>query len=162
MRSSLFTLALVLGFLPGLMWSQTPPPLKGPTSIADPKEVQADLDKLQGTWDCKSWVLDGNRSPNDGRDFEAIYQGNLLTLKNKGQEYRHAIVTLNPARSPSAMNSWTLDGPLADRTVRGIYEFDGEKLKVCFALNDDGDRPTEFDSQPGSQRLSITYERRKP
>ncbi len=162
MRFALFAFALSVFVSPGLAPAQEPVPLRAPTLVADPKEAQAELDKLQGAWDCKSWVFDGKRSPNNGRDFESIYEGNLLTLKNKGKEYRHGLVTLNPAQTPKAVNTWDLDGPFADRTNRGIYEFDGDKLKVCFALDAGADRPTDFESQPGSRRLSIIYERRKP
>ena len=156
-------LASVVVFNLMLVWAQAQDPSPKPAAPAvDPKEVQADLDKLQGIWDCKSWIFDGERAEHSGQGFESIYAGNQITLKRQGREYRHGIVTINPARSPKAVNTWDLDGPFADRTNRGIYELEGDKLKVCFALDPDGDRPTEFASEPGSKRLYLIYERRKP
>ncbi len=161
MKSFRFAFAVVSSLVLVEAKAQDPPP-KPATPAVDPKPAQADLDKLQGFWDCKSWVYDGNRPEHNGQDFESIYDGNQITLKRKGREYRHGIVTLNPNRSPKAVNTWDLDGPFADRTNRGIYEIDGDKLKVCFALDPNGDRPTEFSSEPGSKRLYLIYERRRP
>ena len=121
-----------------------------------------DIDRLQGSWQCTAWRFNGRDDPERAKVLESSYAGNRLTLWTEGQEYRHGLVTLDPERTPKAMNTWDLDGPAPDETNRGIYQIDGDTLKVCIVLDRGADRPAEFTSEPGSNRLLITYRRRMP
>jgi uncharacterized protein (TIGR03067 family) len=69
-------------------------------------------------------------------------------------------VTLDPARTPKAMNTWDLDGPFQDQTVPGIYRLDGDTLKLCFARPGEK-RPTEFTTRSGTGFLVVVYKRQK-
>jgi uncharacterized protein (TIGR03067 family) len=69
------------------------------------------------------------------------------------------VVTIDPSRSPRAMNSWDLADPAADQTVPGIYELDGNTLKLCFALPCDK-RPKEFTTKKGTRFLYCVYKRK--
>ena len=42
----------------------------------------------------------------------------------------------------------------------GIYELDGDTLKVCYAI-DGGKRPAEFKAKPGSKHVLIVFKRLK-
>ena len=123
-------------------------------------ESKTGLDQFQGLWECVSWMYNGRKG--DHIPYQTFYDGNHLILFNKGQVYRHCLVTLDPERTPKAMNTWDLEGPFADMTNRGIYEFDGETLTICVALDRKQDRPGEFTSEVGSKRLLATYKRRQP
>ena len=166
----LVLLAAALGLVPSPLRAQDPAPAepKPAPAPAEPKpapeavDARADLDKLRGSWQCVLWVFDGQRRVESEQGFESSYDGNRLTLTNEGHEYRHALVTLDPARTPKAMNTWDQDGPFADRTNRGIYRIEGNTLTICVALDPEAGRPTEFTSEAGSRRLLVIYRRREP
>ncbi len=158
-------IAALIGPESSRMRAQDPAPAPAPTppQPAPPAaDAKGDLDRLQGTWACVSWVYDGERDPDREQGFESSYAGNRITLRREGREYRHALITLDPARTPRAMNIWDQDGPAADRTNRGIYALEGGTLKLCIALDPEQDRPAEFTSVGGSRRLLLTYNRRQP
>jgi uncharacterized protein (TIGR03067 family) len=71
---------------------------------------------------------------------------------------RQGIVTLDPSRKPKAMNTWDQDGPFEDQTVPGIYELDGETLKICFARPGE-DRPKNFTTKEGTGFLFCVYKK---
>ena len=46
-------------------------------------------------------------------------------------------------------------------TNKGIYEFDGDTLKICIAMNSDGDRPSDFTAKQDSKRSLMVWKRVK-
>src|SRR3954471_16806114 len=124
--------------------------------------ADSDLDKLQGTWQLVAMEVEGHEAPADElKDRNAVYEGDRLSLRAGETVRRRGIVTLEPGRSPKAMNTWDQDGPYADQTVPGIYELDGDTLKVCFARPGE-ERPKEFSTKSGSGFLFCVYKRQKP
>ena len=128
----------------------------------DRRQAQEDLAKLQGSWVRVLGENDGRRSTAPD-SWTATYEGDRLTLKSGGEHYRTGLVTLDATRTPRAMNTWDVDGPNKDAVFPGIYELDGDKLKVCFAHPGEK-RPTEFkaDGSAGGGFVFYVYERRKP
>ena len=155
-------LILILICSGGLMGVAQP----GKPRPADSKEARRiareDLKKLQGTWDRVTMEVDGEAVGSEKIEgWTAGYEDDLLTLNGPDGPYRRGIVTLDPGHSPKATNTWDLDGPFADRTVPGIYDLDGDKLRVCFARPGE-DRPTEFTTKRGTGFLLCVYKRRQP
>ena len=133
-----------------------------PRRVNDPddrRQSRDDLAKLQGCWVRVLGENDARRSTAPA-NWTATYDGDRLTLESNGEHYRTGLVTLDAARTPKAMD---LDGPNKDAVFPGIYEFDGDKLKVCFAHPGEK-RPTEFkaDGTTGGGFIFYVYERRKP
>jgi uncharacterized protein (TIGR03067 family) len=122
----------------------------------------SDLDKLQGTWVLAKMEVDGEAiSPENFKNWQSDYKGNKLTLHAGETVRRRGIVTLEPSRNPKAINTWDQDGPFEDQTVPGIYEIDGDTLKVCFARPGE-DRPKEFTTKDNKAFLYCLYQRKKP
>ena len=48
---------------------------------------------------------------------------------------------------------------LPDEPIKGIYEIDGDSLKICFAI--EGERPKKFESAEGSTTMLIVLKRIK-
>jgi uncharacterized protein (TIGR03067 family) len=96
----------------------------------------------------------------DFKDYKSVYEGNRLTLLAGERVRRRAIITLEPLRKVRAINTWDQDGPYTDQTVPGIYELEGDTLKLCFARPDD-ERPKEFTSKSGTGFLFCVYKRQK-
>jgi uncharacterized protein (TIGR03067 family) len=122
---------------------------------------KSDLDKLQGTWLLVAMESDGHEvEAEDFKDWKAVYEGNRVTLWSGERVRRRGIVTLDSSRKPKAINTWDQDGPYEDQTVPGIYEIDGETLKVCFARPGQ-ERPKEFTTNAGTGFVSCVYKRQK-
>jgi uncharacterized protein (TIGR03067 family) len=128
---------------------------------ADKEEAtRKDLERMQGDWAQVSMVVDGEKLGDD--EAQALFR----TIK--GQEYTVArykktigkgSFTLDAAKKPK-----TIDARPAiagqNITMLGIYEFDGEKLKLCFARAG-RPRPTEFAAKKDSGHTFSVWEREK-
>ena len=124
--------------------------------------AKKDLAALQGTWILVAMETEGDAVPaEEFKGWRAVYEGDAVTLMSETEVRRRAITTLDPSRSPKAINTWDQDGPYDDRTVPGIYELKGDSLKLCFARPGD-QRPTEFTTKKGTGFLLVVYERKKP
>jgi uncharacterized protein (TIGR03067 family) len=63
---------------------------------------------------------------------------------------------LDPAKKPKAIDLRAgKDGPVV---LRGIYEVEGDRLKICYGA---GERPDKFAARAGSERAFIKLKRVK-
>jgi len=123
--------------------------------------AKTDLDKLQGTWVLVSMQTEGHDvAAEDFKDWTAVYEQNRVTLRAGDRVRRRGIVTLDPSRKPKAINTWDQDGPYDDQTVPGIYELEGDTLKLCVARPGQ-ERPNEFTTNSGTAFLVCVYKRHK-
>jgi uncharacterized protein (TIGR03067 family) len=51
-----------------------------------------------------------------------------------------------------------VEGPNAGRTIPGVFQLRGDRLRVCYGIN--GIAPTEFGTSAGDERYLATYRRR--
>ncbi len=58
---------------------------------------------------------------------------------------------------PQHLTFHATKGPNAPRSLPGIYQHAGDRLRLCFAL--EGPRPAAFSSEPDSNHYLITYRR---
>jgi uncharacterized protein (TIGR03067 family) len=115
-------------------------------------------DLFAGNWEITSIVDDGDklgaalirqRFAANGRirfgtrTFAIV---NPRTEERKVNSYR-----LDPTKTPSEIDVTTQ----FDSVLKGIYLFDGDKLSVCLAKNEDSDRPDRFEAPGGSGRLLV-------
>jgi uncharacterized protein (TIGR03067 family) len=146
-------LVLIIPMLPFLAMAEDPVPRRA---------AQGDLKKLQGTWQCVAMEREGDPVPTEAlKGSTATYEDDRITLTRDGDVFRRGIVTLDPSKSPKRVNTWDLNGPYEDQTVPGIYEIDGDTLKLCFS-RPGAERPALFTTKEGSGTLYCVYKRKKP
>ncbi len=122
--------------------------------------AQTDLEKLQGTWYLTAKESDGEQAlAEDIQGETVVYEQNHVTLRSGDRVRKRGIITLDATRKPKAMNTWDRDGPYEDQTIAGIYELEGDTLKVCFARPGE-ERPREFTTKSGTAFLLCIYKRK--
>jgi uncharacterized protein (TIGR03067 family) len=111
----------------------------------DPKNdpVAKDYARLEGTWRIVSLEVEGMKIPDETiKDARLIIKGKEFTMKEKIATYSGNF-TIDPGKKPKAIDMKFTAGPEKGNTSYGIYEIDGDNLKICLTITAK-DRPTEF------------------
>ena len=126
---------------------------------ADDEAVKKEKQSLQGKWTIVAVDHDG-KAVDMWKDGVRVFEGDSYTLTTKGGESFKGTFALDPAKVPKAIDFMPAGGQYKGKTLRGIYEIDGDMLKVCFDLQGKK-RPMEFKSAPGSQTFVNVHKRVK-
>jgi uncharacterized protein (TIGR03067 family) len=132
-------------------------------AMADEKDaVKADLAQLQGQWSMVSGSADGQAMPEAMlASAKRVCEGDVTTVRIGDQLLMKAKFTLDPTKKPKTIDYDVSEGPTKGKKHLGIYEFDGDRVKFCFA-SPDADRPKDFSSQAGDGRTLSVWKRAQP
>ena len=149
MRSSLVTLFCALGLVASA------------ASAGDKPDVEEETKKFQGTWTIESSESGGQKLPADQlKELVVTFEGDKHTVKKGTEVIQAGTQKLDPSKSPKTIDVTITEGPSKGAVMLGVYEFDGDTLKVCF--DPEGKkRPTEFKSRAGSQNFVNVHRRVK-
>lgn len=78
-----------------------------------------------------------------------VHEGTKYTIQPKNGVAIKGTLKIDATTSPKRLDMMPASGRYEGKTLHGIYELDGDTLKVCFATNPDAARPTEFVSKQG-------------
>jgi uncharacterized protein (TIGR03067 family) len=127
----------------------------------DKADVEKELKKFQGTWTFESVEAGGKKAPAD--EFKGVtitFAGDKFTVKKGDELIQAGTQKLDPSKSPKTIDVTMTEGLNKGAVMLGIYEIDGDTLKVCF--DEEGKkRPTEFRSTAGSQTFVNVHKRVK-
>jgi uncharacterized protein (TIGR03067 family) len=125
------------------------------------EDADRELAKLAGAWGIKAAQESGLKSPNDflpsprvvfkGSRFSATF-GPVILLEGH--------VTVDPSKTPKAIDFQGTAGRHSGKTCLGIYEVKGEVLKLCFA-RPGSERPRDFSSTAANRTYSFDCDRPK-
>ena len=120
---------------------------------AAPDEVKNDIQKMEGSWSVVEAVRGGRKVPAEdlGR-MKVIIKGDSFAIASGGREGEKVTLVVDPARKPKAVDMFS-DATKEKRLSQGIYELDGQTLKLCWR-KEGGERPTEF-SVKGDDRTTM-------
>jgi uncharacterized protein (TIGR03067 family) len=124
-------------------------------------KAKEDKQKLQGAWKLMSFEIAG-KGDDDAKDEnrELVIDGDKITIKNEGKEVGQESFTLDPSKKPKAIDFLTLTGDEKDKRRLGIYELDGDNLKIC--VDEKGEaRPSEFKTKDGGSQILVVLKRVK-
>jgi uncharacterized protein (TIGR03067 family) len=119
----------------------------GGLAAALPLRGADDKNPLDGTWTVVKAEADGRP---DGEVLKAKFtfkDGDKLIIKlaNEDKPLDAVTVKLDPAKKPKQIDlTRTFEG--RQETATGIYDLDGDRLKLCIADPEVKERPTEFKS----------------
>ena len=125
---------------------------------ADPAKDEGDTEKIQGTWVPTAIRIGGKDTPEKElkKIEKLILSKGTITVTGKSRgSYK-----LDPSKRPRAIDLMSTDGPDKGKTAEGIYELEGETLRLCWDQPGKG-RPKEFKSEEGSERVLVTFKREK-
>jgi uncharacterized protein (TIGR03067 family) len=109
---------------------------------------------IEGIWQMVRAELDGETAP------ELVTTKSSFELRDGGYVMRFdgEIVDRGTLAFDTAAGSFLLrgtEGTNAGRTIPCIYQMVGERLRICFGLDETA--PTQFATGPESRRYLVTY-----
>jgi uncharacterized protein (TIGR03067 family) len=128
---------------------------------ADAKEdaIKKDGDALKGTWLVVSLERDGKVEP-ISKDAVRVITDDEYTMTLHPLLTIKGTYKIDPTASPKRIETTPSSGPYKDKPLLGIYELDGDVLKICYALPGK-DRPTAFSSNAGSGWILSVHKKLK-
>src|SRR5262249_17050280 len=114
---------------------------------ADPVK---ELRRFQGDWTFESSIADGKEIPaGDLKGLVLTFEGDKHTVKKGAEVIQVGTQKIDPTKRPRTIDVTMTEGPSKGAMMLGIYEIDGDTLRVCFDSQGKR-RPTEFGSGSGS------------
>ena len=151
-------IAILLGTCFLLVGCGTPTVSGDPSEDASKKELKA----IAGMWRPVSAEnngfkvteddLKGTRRSLDADGKWCVRQGDKTVVEWK-------VKSLDPTKTPKAIDIEVASGEYKGVVYLGIYELDGDTLRICFAMPDRPVRPTEFSAGQGSVRALSEFKR---
>lgn len=113
---------------------------------------------LQGTWAMIRAEYAGEEAP------ETVASRTTVEFSEKGYRVRFSgqivdegTFEMNAADPAKRLVLVGTSGTNEGRTIRGIYQLVGDRLRVCYGI--DGIQPLDFTTRPGQNRYLATYRR---
>jgi uncharacterized protein (TIGR03067 family) len=125
------------------------------TATAQDDQAKKDLEKLQGSWKAETAIMGGEKAPAEQlAKMGLTFKGNEVIPAENPKDV--ATIKLDPSKKPAQM-----DLTEKNKTVsQGIYEIDGDTLKLCFSEPGEG-RPKTFESPKGKPTFFLVLKRVK-
>src|SRR5947209_5324739 len=120
--------------------------------------AKKDLERMQGDWACDSYTTDGMELPADSAQalFRTV-KGDTYAVFRFKKQIGKGTLKLDAGKKSKAIDALPSG---SDRPLLGIYDLDGDTLKLCFA-GPGMDRPTAFTADAGSGRTLTVWIREK-
>jgi uncharacterized protein (TIGR03067 family) len=128
---------------------------------ADEDPTATEWEKFTGIWQCVGGERGGEALPSDQTlEIRMVFQGNRLTLHTRGQLTTFD-VRIDPEPNPKVFIMTARDGSFKGKSAFGIYEWDGEKLRLCIPNRpkDSQEPPKDFDTAHDRHLVSLVFER---
>ncbi|HVS33990.1 MAG TPA: TIGR03067 domain-containing protein [Gemmataceae bacterium] len=145
-----------------MKWMLLPAALSaGLLFAADAKDdaVKKDMDALQGKWQITALTRDG-KDAEVSKDAVRIVKDNKYTVNPNPNTTIEGTFKIDPTTKPKSIDITQTNGPNAGKTSLGVYDLDGDTLKICWAPPGK-DRPTDFKSAEGSGVLLAVHKKVK-
>ncbi len=119
----------------------------------DPK-VKAELKKFQGTW-VDIYAEKAGKEQEEVGDHQLKFDGETFSVADHGHVEEKGTFKLDPSKNPKEIDLRHRDRNNDEKTVLGIYTWDGENLKLCLGEPGGGTRPKDFTTMPEGRFLVV-------
>jgi uncharacterized protein (TIGR03067 family) len=121
----------------------------------------SDKDKVQGTWKLVKLEDSGNTQPEATLpEATVVYEGDKYTFTFAG-DVEKGIMKWDMSKKPKAVDVDITEGRDKGKKQLGIYEIEGDTLKLCFAKPEVKERPTSFATNACNEWAVWTFKRVK-
>jgi uncharacterized protein (TIGR03067 family) len=115
--------------------------------------------EIEGEWPMVSAVFDGKPLADDMVKWcKRVTRGNVTKIFAGTQPMLDAEFTLDSSKRPGHIDYVNRSGKNKGKTQAGIYEIDGDMLRICTSAPGEK-RPTEFSSSKGDGRSYTVWRR---
>jgi RNA polymerase sigma factor (sigma-70 family) len=121
----------------------------------------AELKKLQGTWLCVTFERAGDKQEAKGDEEQLKIEDETFSILHNGHVEEKGTIKLDPSKDPKQLDLQFQEGRHEGKTDLAIFAWDGAHLKICW-VGDGGNRPTDFTTKPGDNRVLLTLKRQEP
>jgi uncharacterized protein (TIGR03067 family) len=129
-------------------------------AIANDDPHAADLAKMQGDWMVATMKAGGMDVPaEEAQSLFRSVEGDRYKIARYSKMIGQGTFKLDATQSPKAIDSQS-DAPPNSPPILGIYEFDGDKLRVCNARPGQP-RPKNFEAKNLTGHTTTVWEREK-
>lgn len=130
----------------------------GLVAAGAPREDKKDQDLIQGTWKLVEGERNGEKPPPEFlENFKVTFKGDKAIPEGRGND-SPATFKLDTNAKPRRIEIKPTD---SDRVMRGIYELNGDSMKICFGGPGSDAYPTEFSGKAGSNTMLMIFKRQK-
>lgn len=130
---------------------------------ADSPEPAPNGNVIKGIWATVSITTGGVKQPEDPTAGAALtaFDGTNFVQRQGLDVVQEGTYTVNPDKSPATIDMKITSGHEAGKTQLGIYQLDGQTLKLFVAPPGAAKRPKSFSSSD-SQNVFVVTRRFKP
>ena len=122
--------------------------------------AKTELKKLEGVWQITSGKQDGKSIDSIKRDKVTVSRDDF-TVHHDGKVEFTVTIKLDPNKKPITVDLRITSEKHKGKTALGIYELNGDDLKLCISGAGATSRPTDFSANPGSDFLTMVLKREK-
>ncbi len=129
---------------------------------ADDKAKPTDQEKIQGKWTFVSGESDGKPVAADkiAKSVVVIGKDTILVRDGNNKTTWEVSYRIDPTKSPRTITMQLTEGEFKGQKTEGIYQLEGDSLKLCYALPG-GTRPAGFTTKEGGKTNCFTLKRGK-
>src|ERR1700686_5870115 len=123
------------------------------------EDQKKELSKFAGTWSLGSCRYDGE--DHSKLKFKIVFKGDEGKVEGNDKvtnEYGKIKFKLDAKATPRTIDITVSAGSQTDATMKGIYEFKDDELRICAKVFGT-ERPKEFDAPDGSSTVLIVLKR---
>jgi len=132
-----------------------------PAPVTPATGAVSDQERLQGAWEVVSAEVAGMQAPAaEVKGARLTISGTTCTRQKTGQaQGERDSFKLDPNKTPKTIDLTIEEGPSKGQTGLGIYELNGDQLKLCLGRAGLPNRPTAFASPKGSDAQYVVLRR---
>jgi uncharacterized protein (TIGR03067 family) len=117
------------------------------------------MTSLVGAWICVSALIDGRPIAEDTvKQLRLTLTADRYKSERGDQVLFDSTYKVDPTKDPPHIEMVGTEGDFQGKAALGIYKLDGDTLTICYVMPGK-ERPTKFESQPGSGVFLIVYKR---
>ena len=132
----------------------------GLVSLLRADTLDQEMAKFQGAWKVELIAENGIAEPDaETKKFEIVIKGNTIHVKMEGRDETMDF-KIDPDKSPKNIDITPHYGDDKGKTAPGIYEFDGDRLRICACPK--GKRPAKFATAQGTLVLMLKRVDKEP